>query len=144
MTYWRLYYHVVWSTKHRLPVIDERIETILLRAIPGIARETGCLTHAVGIMPEHVHLAVSIPPRVAVADAIKTIKGSSSHLLNHERADSSGTWQGWQNEYGAISFTEKALPTVIEYVTHQDAHHAAGTIIAGFEREERDRESTNA
>ncbi len=144
MTYWRLFYHVVWSTKNRLPVIDDRIETSLMRAIPGIAREQGCWTHAVGIMPEHVHVAISIPPRLAIAEAIKTIKGSSSHLLNHELADGTETWVGWQNEYGIVSFSEKALPTVVEYVTHQRDHHANGTLITGLEREERNRATTTA
>jgi len=139
MTYWRLFYHVVWSTKNRLPVIDERIEAILARAVPGIAREHGCWSHAIGIMPEHMHLAISIPPRLAIADAIKTIKGSSSHLLAHELADGSDTWVGWQNEYGIVSFSEKTLPIVVEYVTHQREHHANGTLITGLEREERDR-----
>lgn len=143
MTFWRLFYHVVWSTKNRMPVIDERTEAALTQAIPGVARQHGCWTQAIGFMPEHVHLAISIPPRIAVADAIKTIKGSTSYMLNHELAETIDDWPGWQNEYGIVSFSEKNLPIVIDYVTHQREHHAANTIIAGLEREEREREQLN-
>jgi len=140
MTYARLFYHLTWSTKHRMPVIDTRTEEILIRVIPGIARETGCWTHAIGIMPEHVHLALTIPTRLSAADAVKAIKGSSSHLLKHEYDGALDDWQGWQNEYGIVSVSESALPTIVHYVTHQREHHAANTLIAELEREERDRE----
>ncbi len=110
-----------------------------MRVLPGIAREKGCLTHAVGIMPEHVHLALTIPTRVAVADAVKAIKGSSSHLLRHEYANVVDSWTGWQNEYGVVSFSERGLRKVVEYVTHQREHHTANTLIHELEREERDR-----
>lgn len=139
MTYWRLFYHPVWSTKDRLPLINDRIEEILLRTLPAIARENGCLTHAVGVMPEHVHLAVSIPPRLPIAKVVNSIKGSSSHLLNHELKDDSSPWPGWQHEYGIVSFSEYSLHKVVDSVTHQREHHAANTVIAGLEREERDR-----
>jgi putative transposase len=76
MTYWQLYYHLIWATKQRLPVIDDRMEEILARAIPGIAREDGALSHAIGVMPDHVHVAISIPPKHSVAAVVNRIKGS--------------------------------------------------------------------
>jgi REP element-mobilizing transposase RayT len=142
MTYSRLFYHLTWSTKHRMPVIDAHTEEILTRALPGIARKKGCLTHAVGIMPEHVHLALTIPTRLTVADAAKAIKGSTSHLLRHQYADVIPDWAGWQNEYGIVTFSEWTLPKIVSYVTHQREHHANNILIPELEREERDPEPT--
>jgi len=40
----------------------------------------------------------------------------------------------WQPEYGALSLTDRGLPTVIEYVNNQAKRHADGTLIATLER----------
>ena len=140
MTYARLFYHLTWSTKHRMSIIDASTEAILVKAFPGIARSESCWTHAIGIMPEHVHMALTIPTRLAVADAVKAIKGSSSHLLRHEYAEGAPNWAGWQNEYGIVTFSEWTLPKILNYVTHQREHHANDTLIPELEREEREEE----
>lgn len=105
-----------------------------MEMIPGIARQEGALVHAVGIMPDHVHVAISIPPRVAIAQVVSRIKGSTSHRFGHaERAE---TWHGWQAEYGVISLTEKSLPRVVEYVRNQPQRHATHEIYSGLEQME--------
>jgi len=102
--------------------------------IPGIAREEGALVHATGTMPDHVHVAVSIPPRVAIAHVVMRIKGSTSHLFNHDAE--AETWHGWQAEYGVVSLSEKALPQVVEYVRNQPQRHAGNELYAGLEQME--------
>lgn len=134
MSYWRLFYHLVWATKQRLPAIDDARSAVLMEMIPGIAREEGALIHAIGTMPDHVQVAISIPPRVAIAQVVSRIKGSTSHRFGHdERAD---TWNGWQAEYGVISLTEKSLPRVVEYVRNQPQRHANNEIFSGLEQME--------
>lgn len=137
MTYWRLFYHLVWSTRYREPVIDERIETIVRRAINGLAAEKGATIYAIGVMPDHIHVALSIPPKYSISEVVNILKGSSSHLLGHELATPEESWPGWQSEYGVISFSEKSLNRVMDYVNHQREHHGSNTLIAGLEREER-------
>jgi REP element-mobilizing transposase RayT len=36
------------------------------------------IPHAVGCMPDHIHVAVSIPPKVALSDLVRRMKGASS------------------------------------------------------------------
>jgi putative transposase len=79
---WRLFYHVVWGTKHREPVINEAAADLIRRAIQRTCTDNGVIVHAIGVMPEHVHLAVSIPPRIAIANFVRDVKGSCSHLIN--------------------------------------------------------------
>jgi len=144
MTYWRLFYHLVWSTKLREPVIDDRIEAIVRGSINGSVSDKGGTIYAIGVMPDHVHVALSIPPKYSISEVVNAIKGVSSHLLGHELHDPVHPWPGWQPEYGVLSFSERSLDRVIEYVDHQREHHAANTVIAGLEREERDRSPSKA
>ena len=41
MPYWRLYYHFVWGTKERLPLIEAKFEAELYRVIAAKAQELG-------------------------------------------------------------------------------------------------------
>lgn len=104
-------------------------------AIRAACREQGAVVHAVGIMPDHLHLAVSVPPRLAVAKLVRLVKGSSSHLLNH--GSNAGEPFAWQAEYGALSFGKRSLSNVVAYVVNQERHHAADDLWPTFERTER-------
>jgi putative transposase len=50
MPYWKLYYHFVWGTKHRLPLIDASFETKLYRVITAKAHDMDGFVHAIGGM----------------------------------------------------------------------------------------------
>jgi len=123
---WRFFYHVVWGTQQRLPVIDERIAGIVRESIAAVATHHRVLIHAIGIMPDHVHAVLSIPPSVSVATVMQGLNGVSNCRIN-EVGTSFGEFR-WQSEYGALTFAEGALPTVIHYVEHQAEHHAEGSL----------------
>jgi putative transposase len=82
VTYWRLYYHFIWGTRLREPVIDERrIETIE-RAIRLVSNEVHAIPHAIGMMRDHVHVAISVPPKISISAFAQRLKGDSSRLVN--------------------------------------------------------------
>lgn len=81
---------------------------------------------------EHVHVVVSIPPKIAVSKFIGQIKAVASTKFNKSPADRSPLF--WQEEYGAFSFDAKRLPNYIAYVERQKEHHARGTFIPILER----------
>lgn len=137
MPYWRLFYHVVWATRGRLPIIDADREEMIRRSIRTTCAEHGAPIHAIGVMPDHIHLAVSVPPRVALAAFLHALKGSSSHLVNHVGAEKGRDTFGWQPEYGVLSFGERSLPDVVAYVKNQAAHHAADDLRPAYEHVER-------
>jgi putative transposase len=123
MAYWRLFYHVTWATKEREPILDEPMARTIVRSIQATCRSDRAIFHAFGWMPDHVHLAVSIPPGVAVGTVVGHMKGASSHAVNDEIARASPL--RWQGGYGVVSFAEKNLPAVIDYIQHQRERHAA-------------------
>jgi putative transposase len=136
MPYWKFYYHLVWATKSREPLIsDDRVE-LVRRSFAAIA--VGCDTHvhAIGIMPDHVHPALSIPPRYAVSDIVKKMKGLSSRRISASHTGNGDAF-AWQPEYGALTFGERSLPEIIAYVTNQREIHAQRQIRPIFELVER-------
>ncbi len=131
MPYWRLFYHFVWGTKGREPLIRAEVEAAIYKAILAKAKDLGALAYAVGGTEDHVHLVVSAPPRLALADFVGQVKGSSSHLANH--ALSLAGAFAWQGDYGVVSFGAKQLDRVVKYVRAQRQHHAEGTTIRFLE-----------
>ena len=121
MPYWRLFYHIVWGTKNRLALIDPAWEKDLYGYLWGKATALECIPHAIGGMADHIHVAISIPPKFPIATTIGQLKGASSYHVNKNYASGSFMWQA---EYGVLSFSEKSLSVVANYVNHQKRHHA--------------------
>ena len=130
MPYWSLCYHIVWGTKHRLALIDPAWEKDLYGYIWGKATALECFPHAIGGVSDHVHVAISIPPKLSVATLIGQLKGASSHHINKSYCDGSFMWQA---EYGVFSFSEKALPSIARYINNQKKHHAENTLDISME-----------
>jgi putative transposase len=130
MFYWRLFYHAVWSTKDRQPLIDPAWEKDLYGYLWGKATALECIPHAINGMPDHMHMVLSIPPRMAVAAIIGQLKGASSHHINELYLG--GTFE-WQAEYSVFSISESVLEKVVGYVTMQKQHHADRTLIDTLE-----------
>src|SRR5690242_14128773 len=101
MAYWRLFNHLVWATRDRVPLIGAVEESAIRRSFELTVTDLDLIPHAVGVMPDHVHVAVSIPPKIAVAETLRRLKGASAKAVN-ARTDRDGLAQfGWQGGYGA-------------------------------------------
>jgi len=135
MSYWQLFYHIVWSTKKRQPLITPQIEPLIYDFLRAKAISLGGVVFAINGMEEHVHVVTSIPPRIAVAKFVGQLKGVSSARINKIRNIAEPRF-AWQGEYGVFSFDHKRLPNVVAYVNKQKEHHAANNLIPMLERDE--------
>mgnify|MGYP001588875424 CR=1 FL=1 len=134
MAFWRLYYHLIWATKERHPLIPSEIEPMIYGYIIGKTHALGCIIHAIGGTENHLHLAASIPPKLSIADFVKGIKGSSAHYLNHDLTNSLPQF-GWQRGYGVFSLGGKQLDKAVAYVRNQKTHHQQSTTILALEQD---------
>jgi len=132
MPYWQLFYHAVWATKDREPLLTTRVAEAVYGHVLSKATGLGGVVYAIGGVEDHVHLVVAIPPSVAVARFIGQVKGVSS-----AQANSSGVCDSrfsWQASYGVFSFDAKRVPNYVSYVKRQIEHHRADTTIPILER----------
>jgi putative transposase len=134
MTYWRLHYHFVWATFERQPSITPEREKIIYGVLYHKAQELGVKIHAAGNVEDHMHVAASIPPKLAIADCIRHFKGASAFAVN-KMEGSDGQFK-WQEGYGALSIGERSLEIVMAYVASQKEHHREKTVIAIYEKME--------
>lgn len=113
--------HIVFGTKYREPLITSEIEQEVYNLIRHEIKEMGCYLDRINGMPDHVHLLLLLHPSVALAKAVKQIKGSSSYQINQK--DLIVGKFGWQKGYGAFSVSESQLPKVQRYIDKQKQHH---------------------
>ena len=133
MPYWQLFYHIVWSTKNREPLLTPDVEPVIHGFLRSKASGLEAVVFALNGTVDHVHMVAAIPPKIAVAKFIGQIKAVASTKFNK-----SGRVEVffWQEEYGVFSFDGKRLPNYIAYVERQKEHHAQHTTIPILERTE--------
>jgi len=123
MPFWRLYYHLIWPTKHREHPITAAVEARLYPYLVSKAAENGVYVYAINGWYDHVHMVVAIPPKHSVAEIVKRLKGASSHYLSHELE----LVFDWQRGYGVLSVGERQRVIAEAYVVNQKQHHAEQT-----------------
>lgn len=133
MPYWQLFYHLVWSTKARQPLLTPEVEPVVYGYLRAKAIGLGATVFALNGLPDHVHMVAAIPPKIAVAKFVGQVKAVASTKFNKTDYGRSHPFF-WQEEYGAFSFDRKRLPLVIAYVERQKEHHAKRSTIAVLER----------
>ena len=67
MTFWPCFYHIVWSVKSREKLITPQAEKIIFESIQEKSHELECPVLAINGTEDHIHIAVNVPPKVAVA-----------------------------------------------------------------------------
>ena len=117
-TYAQNHLHVVFSTKERRKLIERQLQPKLWSYMAGIGRNHDFLVLANGGMEDHVHLLIQIPPALALAKAVASLKANSSKWMNEH-----GMKFSWQEGYGAFSVSASNIDTVVRYIDNQEKHH---------------------
>jgi putative transposase len=75
---WECKYHVVFVPKRRRRQLYGQIRRHLGAIFHALARQKECQIIEGHVMPDHVHMGIAIPPKVAVAQVIGFLKGKSA------------------------------------------------------------------
>ena len=113
--------HIVWIPKYRKPILDgyqDEMKNILY----SIAERKHWEILAVDVMPDHVHLFVSVPPAVAPSEVVKAFKGQSGRLflMNHpEFTDPRYDNSMWAPSYFVASAGDVSSEIIKAYIEGQ-------------------------
>ena len=113
--------HVVFSTRNRIPCLDEQIRQRLYAYLATIVRSTGCECYGIGGTEDHVHIAIRLARTISIADVIRQTKAGSSHWVRSLPGD----WAefAWQAGYGAFSVEPNDKDGLCDYIESQPEHH---------------------
>ena len=124
------YYHLVFSTKHREPLIKPELHDRLYAFFGGIVRDLNAQLLAGNGLADHVHLLIRFPADVAPAVLAREVKARSSRWI-HESFRSMRTF-AWQRGYGGFTVSTSLVPEIEKYIRDQAAKHANMTFKQEF------------
>ena len=131
-TFTQIYYHIVFSTKNREPVLCADGREELFRYIWGIIRNKNSHIYRINAVEDHLHILSSLHPTVALADFIKDIKVASNGWIKERQPFPH--FNSWQDGYGAFTASHADKDRLIEYIKNQQEHHRQETFLDEYRR----------
>ena len=80
-TKWECKYHVVFAPKFRRQIIYRQIKADIGKILRDLCNWKGVNIIEAEVYPDHVHMLVEIPPKIAISSFMGYLKGKSSTML---------------------------------------------------------------
>lgn len=113
--------HLVFSTKHREPLIGNDVRDNLHRYMAVVLHNLGCQTHLINSVEDHIHILFDLSRTVTIADAVEEAQKSSSKWIKTQSTSLSNF--AWQAGYGAFGVGESNVDSARAYIANQREHH---------------------
>jgi putative transposase len=128
MSYTNLLYHIVYSTKDRLPLITKERQPDLHRFLGGLVKNLHGTPLEINGATDHVHVLARIKPVISISEFLSKLKSQSSRWANRK----TGGHFKWQVKYGAFTVSQSQVERVRKYIRNQEAHHSRNSFEAEF------------
>lgn len=127
-----LHAHLVFLPKYRHGVLTERAFAILRKAWESVCRDFECELEEANHEPDHVHLLVAYPPKVALSTLVNSLKGVSARRIRAARLPEVDRklWgeHFWSPSYCAVSCGGAPLDIVKQYIQAQSHEGASSEV----------------
>lgn len=124
----RLYYHLVWTTLERAPLLDARCASFLCRFLRAAGAEHRTRILQIGAVRTHVHVLVVCHPMTEFPRLIGHLKGGSATVWNKDYAPEAGWKLRWAQGYGISTVSPRHTDGVRAYLRAQPEHHPSERI----------------
>ncbi len=121
-TKWECKYHIIWIPKYRKKQIYEGLRKYLVEVLRDLARQKECEILEGHLLPDHIHMLVSIPPKYSVAQVIGFLKGKSAIQIARNFAGRKKNFTGqhfWARGY-YVSTVGRDEQVIRKYIKQQE------------------------
>jgi putative transposase len=129
-TYTQILYQIVFSTWSRERTLTVEKRDDLYKYITGILKNKKCHLYRINGIEDHLHIITHIHPTIALSNLIKDIKLASSGWIKENKIFKN--FNGWQDGYGAFTYSIKEKDQLIEYTKNQQEHHKKTTFMEEY------------
>ena len=123
-TKWLCKYHIVFTPKYRRKVIYNQYRNSLREILRRLCEYKGVKIIEGGLMADHVHMLVLIPPKISVSSFMGYLKGKSALMMFDKHANLKykfGNRHFW-SEGDYVSTVGLNEATVKKYIREQELH----------------------
>ena len=121
-TKWECKYHVVFIPKCRRKTLYGELRKQLGEVFRALAQHKESRIEEGHLMPDHVHMMISIPPKYAVSNVVGYIKGKSAIHMAREYGERKRNFVGqhfWARGY-FVSTVGRDEEVIRNYIRHQE------------------------
>ena len=118
---WNCKYHIVFAPKYRRQVVYGKIKADVGKVLRQLCEQKGVAVHEAEACPDHIHMLVSIPPSLSVAQFMGYLKGKSSLMIFDRHANLKykyGNRHFWCRGY-YVDTVGKNAKKIAEYIREQ-------------------------
>ena len=127
----QVYLHLVFSTKHRRPLLaDADLRRHTHAYLAGICENHRSHAVRIGGVADHVHILCRLGRTIAIADLIRELKRPSSGWLKEQGVADFD----WQDGYGAFSVSPAHVHPLVAYIENQETHRRTESFQEEFRR----------
>jgi len=131
-SYRQIYYQIVFGTKYREATINTNNEEYLYKYIWGLIENKKCKLYRINGMPDHIHIFSDLHPSLCIADYVKDIKVATNIWM--KESGKFPLFRGWQEGYGAFTYSIREKDMIINYIKNQKEHHRTETFYDEYKR----------
>ena len=132
MPFVKVYIHIVWSTKNRIPFLNSKdLRINVWKHIKQNASEKGIFIDVVNGYSDHCHCLISLSTNQTIEKVVQLIKGESSFWINKNNLTEEKF--AWQDEYFGVSVSESMIEKVRNYIINQEKHHLTKSFSEEYE-----------
>lgn len=120
-TKWNCKYHIIFAPKYRRQVIYGKLKREIGKIIRQLCERKGVEIHEAEACPDHIHMLVSIPPKLSVSEFMGYLKGKSSLMIFDQFANMKyryGNRQFWCRGY-YVDTVGRNKKIIEEYIRNQ-------------------------
>ena len=128
-TYTQVYVQLVFAVQGRISLIHENWKQEFYAYIIGLIENLNKIL-AIGGMPDHIHIFVSLQPTQSISNLVQEVKRASSLWVNNKHYVR-GNFM-WQEGYGAFSYSKSQIDNVVTYINNQEQHHHKCTFLEEY------------
>ncbi len=120
-TKWNCKYHIVFAPKYRRKVIYGKIKVDIGKILRKLCEQKGVEIIEANLCPDHIHMLVSIPPKMSVSSFVGYLKGKSSLMIFDRHANMKyryGNRKFWCKGY-YVDTVGRNKKVIQEYIKNQ-------------------------
>ena len=120
-TTWNCKYHIVFAPKYRRQIIYGKYKASIGQILRLLCERKGVEIHEAEACPDHIHMLVSIPPKLSISSFMGYLKGKSTLMLYDRHPELQSKWDKafWARGYYVETIGNITDEAVQKYIKEQ-------------------------
>lgn len=123
---YRCTYHIVWTPKYRFRILEGLVKELLSNDIRMLLEWKSCELIEMNIQTDHIHLIVSVPPKISISTLMGILKGKTAIKIfkSYPQLKKKPYWGNhfWSRGYcvDTIGLDEEKIKKYVKYQETQE------------------------